>query len=273
MRIDEVYAYDGLMADPATSPSCTTCASPASGCATCWRSSPSPSRTTSTPFIEEVKGLQDLLGDIHDCDVQIPMLEGHLAWLTGREGGAARRLVAQTRRPARVAGRRRGAGSEAAFRAFQRAARRRAAAATSAPGVHALIARRRRERDELYARFVDEWRRLKARAVPPAPRGRAGDRGRPERLALMGDIHANLPPCGPSSTRSSSRGHRRAARSRATWSCAAPDPEGVVEEVRRLGWPCVVGNTDRKVGGAPGAAADHPKARAGGLARVEHQPA
>ena len=34
-------------------------------------------------------------------------------------------------------------------------------------GVHALIARRRRERDELYARFMDTWRRLKAERFRP----------------------------------------------------------------------------------------------------------
>jgi hypothetical protein len=34
-------------------------------------------------------------------------------------------------------------------------------------GVHALIARRRRERDELYGRFLDEWRRLKAERFRP----------------------------------------------------------------------------------------------------------
>jgi hypothetical protein len=34
-------------------------------------------------------------------------------------------------------------------------------------GVHALIARRRRERDELYGRFLDTWRRLKAERFRP----------------------------------------------------------------------------------------------------------
>ena len=51
------------------------------------------------PFIDEVKSLQDLLGDIHDCDVQIPMLEDHLAWLNEREGG--RRPAPGGRRPPR----------------------------------------------------------------------------------------------------------------------------------------------------------------------------
>jgi hypothetical protein len=34
-------------------------------------------------------------------------------------------------------------------------------------GVHALIARRRRERDALYGQFMDTWRRLKAERFRP----------------------------------------------------------------------------------------------------------
>ena len=34
-------------------------------------------------------------------------------------------------------------------------------------GVHALIGRRRRERDELYARFLDRWRALKTERFRP----------------------------------------------------------------------------------------------------------
>ena len=91
------------------------------------------------------------------------MLEGHLEWLNEREGAAARRLVATAPRGPR---RRSARGREADFRAFEREfaiARR----GDERPGVHALIGRRRRERDELYARFVDEWRRLKGERFRP----------------------------------------------------------------------------------------------------------
>jgi hypothetical protein len=99
--------------------------------------------------------------------VPVPMLEDHLRWLSDREGGAARRLVAQTAasRPRRRTAAPRPA-SEAAFRAFERQlepGRR----GDERIGVHALIARRRRERDELYARFLDTWRRLKAERFRP----------------------------------------------------------------------------------------------------------
>jgi CHAD domain-containing protein len=157
VRIGEVYAYDGLVLDPANVRelhdmriACKrlrylleifTCAF----------------RADLEPVLDEVKGLQDLLGEIHDRDVQVPMLEEHLAWLADREAEAARRLVgAGARRP-----RAPGQDADAAYRRFQRAfaASRRS---EERPGIHALIASRRRERVELYDRFLAEWRRLRA---------------------------------------------------------------------------------------------------------------
>lgn len=73
------------------------------------------------PFLEEVRGLQDLLGDIHDCDVQVPALEAHLAGLGDPAPGAA----------------------------------------DLRPGIRTLLAGRRALRVELFARFGSEWRRLR----------------------------------------------------------------------------------------------------------------
>lgn len=115
-------------------------------------------RSDMAPHIETVRELQDLLGDIHDCDVQVPMLKGHLAWLEERETEALSAL-AEVRPPEpRVAGD--PARVEAAFDAFRGsldAVRR----GDERIGIHSLIARRERERVELYARFLDTWRRLK----------------------------------------------------------------------------------------------------------------
>jgi len=108
------------------------------------------------PFVDEVKDLQDLLGEIHDRDVQVPMLAEHLEELREHGDVAARRLVAQERRT-RVNG---GSVSEASYRSF----RRRLEAwsrADQRPGIEALLARRRQERDALYARFLGEWARLR----------------------------------------------------------------------------------------------------------------
>jgi len=171
VRLDEVYSYDGLVADPrnVTEPHDMRIA--------CKRLRylleifGVAFEADLSPFLAEVRGLQDLLGDIHDCDVQIPMLEAHLAWLGARESGAARRLIGETtsrrRRP--------GPASEAAFRAFRREldeGRR----ADERLGVHALMSRRRRERDELYGRFLDEWRRLKAERFRPRLESALGGR-------------------------------------------------------------------------------------------------
>ena len=161
VRIDEVYSFDGLVADPANVKDLHDLRIACKRLRYLLEIFAISFPEDLTPYIDEVKGLQDLLGDIHDCDVQIPMLEQHLAWLAGREGEAARRLV--ERRAARG---NEGEPSAAAFRAFRRrleVGRRGGERA----GVHALIARRRHERDDLYARFVDEWRRLKTERFRP----------------------------------------------------------------------------------------------------------
>jgi hypothetical protein len=163
VRIEEVYAYDGLVADPANVTELHDLRIACKRLRYLLEIFAIAFDVDLEPFIDEVKGLQDLLGDIHDCDVQIPMLEEHLEWLAGREGEAARLLVAGSASAGR---RRRGRPSEAAYREFRErleVGRR----GDERLGVHALIGRRRRERDELYARFLDEWRRLKGERFRP----------------------------------------------------------------------------------------------------------
>lgn len=165
VRIDEVYGYDGAIADPANVTELHDMRIACKRLRYLLEIFGIAFEADLGPFLEEVKGLQDLLGEIHDCDVQVPMLQEHLRWLGEREDGTARRLVAQTTasRPRRRTPR---PASEAAFRAFQRqleAGRR----GDERVGVHALIGRRRRERDALYAQFLDTWRRLKAERLRP----------------------------------------------------------------------------------------------------------
>lgn len=107
------------------------------------------------PFIDQVKDLQDLLGDIHDRDVQVPMLHDHLERLAERDAAAARELM----RHASPAGRMSQARREAAFERF-RAQLDDAGTLAERPGIEALLTRRTRERDELYDRFLAEWRRI-----------------------------------------------------------------------------------------------------------------
>jgi hypothetical protein len=110
------------------------------------------------PYIDEVKGLQDLLGEIHDRDVQAPALEDHLRRLDEDEAEAAVSLIERRARRVKGDG---AADPEAAYRAFRRRLRA-ASHADERPGVLALIAVLRQERIELYERFLAEWRRLRA---------------------------------------------------------------------------------------------------------------
>lgn len=153
-RLDEVYAYDGVVADPANVRELHDMRIACKRLRYTLEIFAIAFEADLEPAIDEVKALQDVLGDIHDCDVQVPMLEEHLAWLEAREGAAARELV--TAAAAADAG----SLDEDAYARFagSLAASNRDA---ERPGVHALIARRGRERDELYAHFLSEWGRLK----------------------------------------------------------------------------------------------------------------
>lgn len=157
VRIDEVYSYDGPVANPANVTDLHDMRIACKRLRYLLEIFTPAFSADLKPFIAQVAALQDVLGDIHDCDVQVPMLEQHLVWLAERESGAARRLVRETadRPPPGSA-----AAAEAAFRTFQReleVGRR----GDERVGVYALIARRRHRRDELYAQFLEEWRRLK----------------------------------------------------------------------------------------------------------------
>jgi CHAD domain len=170
VRIEEVYGYEGDVADPARVRELHDMRIACKRLRYLLEIFDPAFLEDLEPFVDEVKDLQDLLGDIHDCDVQIPMLEEHLAWLEEREAAAAQELVARGggrrrrgRTPAKGAGE---AGQEAAFRRFE-AKLARLRRGDERLGVHALIGRRRRERDELYARFLDTWRRLKAERFRP----------------------------------------------------------------------------------------------------------
>ncbi|MGD9696835.1 MAG: metallophosphoesterase [Thermoleophilia bacterium] len=81
-----------------------------------------------------------------------------------------------------------------------------------------------------------------------------------ERLALLGDVHANHPALRAVLDAIASAGITRGL-------CTGDlvmrgrQPEACVSELRRLGWPCVMGNTDRKTALRPSRPPDHPKAR------------
>ena len=81
----------------------------------------------------------------------------------------------------------------------------------------------------------------------------------PDRLALMGDVHANLPALRAVLDAIAEAGLTHGACT-GDLVMRGADPEGCVDAVRRLGWPCVMGNTDRKTAVRPARPKDHPKA-------------
>jgi len=107
------------------------------------------------PMLEEVKLMQDILGDIHDRDVQVPMLQEHLDRLSDRDHESARSLI-EAIPPTEPGGARRRAQALRAFTERLEAE----STVDQRPGILALLDRRSRERDVLYERFLNEWRRL-----------------------------------------------------------------------------------------------------------------
>jgi putative phosphoesterase len=80
-----------------------------------------------------------------------------------------------------------------------------------------------------------------------------------ERLALIGDVHANLPALRAVLDAVSAAGIDRGVCT-GDLVMRGAEPEACVRELRRLGWPCVMGNTDRKVANRRLRPPDHPKA-------------
>lgn len=85
----------------------------------------------------------------------------------------------------------------------------------------------------------------------------------PSRLALLGDVHANRPALEAVLGAAREVGIARGALT-GDLVMRGDDPEGCVALVRGLGWPCVAGNTDRKVAERPARPPGHPAVRRSG---------
>ena len=92
--------------------------------------------------VAEMRRLQDLLGEIHDCDVMLPRVLGALERLAEED------LAAVRGGPVGADGLR----SPTPLRDAPNRARYR--------GLHALITHLRARREELHAQFLDTWQRL-----------------------------------------------------------------------------------------------------------------
>jgi hypothetical protein len=158
VRIEEVYSYESAIGDPANVTELHDMRIACKRLRYLLEIFDVAFKEDLEPYVDVVKDLQDVLGDIHDCDVQVPMLREHLEWLEEREAeavtglaGAGTRAGGGPRTPAEV---------ETAFDAF-RASLEESRRGDERIGVHALIALRERERVALYARFLEMWRELK----------------------------------------------------------------------------------------------------------------
>jgi CHAD domain-containing protein len=83
VRIDEVYAYDPHIRDPANVIELHDMRIACKRLRYLMEIFGVAFSADLDPFVDRVTILQDILGDIHDCDVQVPMLEEHLASLAG----------------------------------------------------------------------------------------------------------------------------------------------------------------------------------------------
>ena len=91
---------------------------------------------------KRAKRLQDLLGEIHDCDVHLPLVESHIARLRDEDAAAVAAAAAPN-------------ASDLDPAAAREAPHRRHYA-----GLEALAAYLRARRSVLYRRFVRDWARL-----------------------------------------------------------------------------------------------------------------
>jgi hypothetical protein len=98
---------------------------------------------------KSAKKLQDILGEVHDCDEFVPRVEAHIARLRAEDAAALRR----------------GAGSGG--KDLDPAVARDAPNRRLYRGLEALVAYLRARRDVLYTRFLTQWQRVERDGLSP----------------------------------------------------------------------------------------------------------
>jgi hypothetical protein len=106
--------------------------------------------SAATQAAKDAKKLQDVLGEIHDCDEFVPRVEEHMARLRAEDAAAVRATAGARSRDLDPA-----AAREAPNRLLYR-------------GLETLTAYLRARRQVLYARFLREWERMEADGLSPA---------------------------------------------------------------------------------------------------------
>lgn len=103
---------------------------------------------------KQAKKLQDLLGEIHDCDEHLPLVERHLARLRSEDAAAVQ------------------AAAKRSASDLDPAAAREAPHRNHYAGLEALAAYLRARRAVLYRCFVREWARLEKAGFRASPNGK-----------------------------------------------------------------------------------------------------
>jgi putative phosphoesterase len=180
--------------------------------------------------LKAVKQLQELLGDMHDCDVWIESLP--------------RFLIEEKQRTETYFG-------HAEFFSLIE------------PGITRLREERQEKRNLVYTDFVTYWEELKKGLFwdklrdtlgtalegvqsPPAPLARAAERKGPVRIALIADVHANLPALEAVLADAVQRGASVVINAGDVVG-GGPFPDEVVSRLRRTESIDIRGNAERKV--------------------------
>ena len=180
--------------------------------------------------LKAVKQLQELLGDMHDCDVWVDSLP-HF-------------LVEEKKRTETYFG-------HTEFFSFIE------------PGINHLREERQEKRSQVYTDFVAYWddlrkgmfwdklrdslgAALESVQSPPAPLARSAEREGPVRIALIADVHANLPALEAVLSDAVQRGATVVINA-GDMVGGGPFPDEVVNRLRRTESIDIRGNAERKV--------------------------
>lgn len=180
--------------------------------------------------LKAVKQLQELLGDMHDCDVWVDSLP--------------RFLVEEEKRTETYFG-------HTEFFSFIE------------PGINRLREERQETRNQVYADFVAYWddlrkgmfwdrlrdslgAALESVQSPPAPLARSAEREGPVRIALISDVHANLPALEAVLSDAVQRGATVVINAGDTVG-GGPFPDEVVNRLKKAESIDIRGNAERKV--------------------------
>jgi hypothetical protein len=168
VRLDELYSFSPAVYDPAEMKALHDMRIAAKRLRYVLETTDPAFGAVATRGAKAARHLQDLLGEIHDCDEMLPRIRRHVEKLRAEDAASVRDA----------------AGPEAED--LEPAAAKEAPNRTAYRGLEALAVYTAARRDVLYARFLREWRQLDEKGFRQklekglVPRRRAQANGRPQ---------------------------------------------------------------------------------------------